>query len=193
MNIKNLAMIGGALLLAGCPGGGSTDTPIETGDTDIATVPPAAFEWNITLTDGDQVGDGTGGFDNDTTAVETVNSVANYPSIVEWEFGYAQTESVGGWTGEDCDGVVTQGQDICHLFAPDTTMTLTRVATIPEIVQGSTTLNNVDFPEANTPGITYIIFGYDDATPANTVECFVQGDSATYYNALNCDPYTPAM
>lgn len=191
MNFKTIALLSGVALLAGCPDGGVTDLPTETGaatdtdDTDVTPIP--AFEWNVTLEDADNAADA--GFDADRTITSTANSVANYPDIESYEFGLAQTEAGGGWLGEDCDGVVTNGEDICHDMAPDTTLTLTRVETIAEIVPGTSTLNNVDFPVENTPGVTFVIFGYNAAN--EVVECWAQGHNPAYYP--NCDVYTPAM
>ena len=195
MNIKNLALFSGALLLAGCPSGPvtTTDVPTDTGtDTDVTPVLPDPFEWNITLADGDGVADTAGVVDADTMAVETKNSVANFSTIIEWEFGVAQTASANGWIGEDCDGITDPAQgERCHLMDPDTTMVLTRVGTIGAIVPGSTTLINIDSPPESTPGMTYVIYGYDSADA--TVECFVYGHSVAYYASTGCDTYVPAM
>lgn len=196
MNIKTFALLGGALLLAGCPGDDPTitDTPTETGDTDVGTpTPPPAFAWHVTLTDGDQVADTAGVADADTVATDTENSIANYPDVVEWDFGVAQT-AVGptnGWYGEDCNGVVSNGQDICHTMAPDSTMTLTRVGTIGAIVAGSTTLINVDFPESGTPGMAYVIIGIGAAD--EDLECFRMGNEASYFNGPGCVDYVDPM
>ena len=95
-----------------------------------STPTSAAFEWTVTLADGDGLDDGAVGIDADTLTVAIRNSRTNFPSIVEWSYGYAMTR-LGpdlGWYGEDCDGLVTQNHDICHEMDPDSTLVLTRPA-----------------------------------------------------------------
>ena len=163
--------------------------PIECGGSGTLPSPPTPppFEWTVTLADGDGMPDTPGVVDADTITVRIANSLANYPSIYEWEYGYGQTAfgPATGWFGEDCDG--GGSPDICHVMDPDTTMVLSRVATPGAIVSGATTLLPVEFPVSTTPGIASVLFGYDNNNVIT--ECFVQGYQVGYYASTGCDPY----
>lgn len=174
-----------------------SSVPVACGGTvDPTPAPPTPptpppFVWTVTIEDGDQQVDTGGTQDPDTYTVRTENSVANFPDVVEWDFGMAQTEigPANGWFGEDCDGTVSTGSDICHPLAPDSTMVLQRVYALNEIVAGSTTLMPVDYPESSTPRNAYVLLGRDSGD--QVVQCFVFGYEVDYYAFLNCDEYMP--
>lgn len=188
MNIKNLAFVGLALTLFGCPDGGTTDPtepvdtapPTPTGDTNVTPVPDPTFD--VTLADGDGVDDPTGGNDADTLTLTITN-----PPAGTWYFGYAQTAigATNGWFEESCSA----DADYCHPVpaaadvngTPTSTLTLTRVFAIGDIVAGSTMLLPVDFPVSATPDVTFYI---GDQT--GTGNCMVFGDDVSYYSALGC-------
>lgn len=188
MRSPTLFVLAGVFLL-GCP---PTDTYTPT-STDLPTEPTPTpippFAWTVALEDADGIPDT--GFDPDLTVVSTENAVANFPDLVTFEFGFAQTGAGGdsGWFGEDCDGLVSNGQEICHPLVPDSTLSLTRVETVSEIEPGSTTYNYVNFPVDRTVGLTFVIFGYDEAN--DLVDCWTQGDSPSYYP--DCVTYRPPM
>lgn len=155
-------------------------TDAEPPDTGDPTSPLPRF--SVLLTDGDATPDAVGGFD-----LDTITAIVQNPPPGDWFFGYAQTEvgAVNGWFEESCE----PGSSFCHpLSEPFVTndvrqsvVVLTRVASIADIVEGSTTLLPVDFPVSTTPDLTFY-FG----DQAGSGLCAVFGDDPTYYASLGC-------
>ncbi|MCA9573024.1 MAG: hypothetical protein KC656_34545, partial [Myxococcales bacterium] len=147
------------------------------------TPPASGPRFDVTLTDADGAVDI--GLDADTLTI-TLDDVPGGP----WYFGYGQTQvgPFNGWFGEDC-----YTGDFCHPLQPATALgdgrrrsvtTLTRVGAISAIVEGSTTLLPVDFPESYTPDCTFYI-----GSQTEPDVCFVFGEDRSYYAPLGCaDP-----
>ena len=87
--------------------------------------------------------------------------------------GLAETGSgAEGWYGEDC----ISDDAICHDMGADSSLALTGVSSIPEVVAGSTTL----FNSGLWAGVTCAFFSNEGDTNYETL-ANVGGDDASYY------------
>ena len=161
MNHFNLlALVALTFGLAGCPGGGESDTK---GDD---TNNPSGFDANATWS-----GDGV------------VISISNGTDSSGYDLGMAQTGSDEGWAGEDClgeipaafDYMIDGGYQYCH-HINQTGGTLSTVMTIEEVVEGSTTL----FSQGLEATITYVLF------ECSSNVCYSWGDDVGYYDGKGC-------
>jgi hypothetical protein len=129
----------------------ATDTSSDVADTDTDTDTDADTDTELAIS-GSWSGDGK------TYTLVITNGSGNY------NLGMAETGAgADGWYGEDCI------EGACHP-ATSTGLTLTHVATIPEVVPGSTTLLSGEL-DAN------ITYGVIDSTGA----CWAWGNDVSYY------------
>ncbi|MCB9671205.1 MAG: hypothetical protein H6734_17110 [Alphaproteobacteria bacterium] len=197
MNFKTAALVGLTLSLFGCPGGDTeeptatepTDDTAPTGDTEPPPPPTPDPTFDVNLVDGPGPDDGS------LEADQMIVTVTNPPAGT-WYFGYGQTATEAangqGWFGEDC-----LTGDTCHEIpaatdvggTPTSTLTLDRVATIPEVTGGvNKMLLQVDNPPSATPDLTFYIGAQTDPDT-----CYVFGHDPSYYATLGCmDPGTAA-
>lgn len=184
MNFKNVAFLGMALTLFGCPGDEPTSTaPVDTAPTGEPTPTPAPDPtFDVTLVDGPGADDGSN--DGDQLILTITN-----PPAGDWFFGYAQTQvGATGWFDESCAADAPH----CHAIpaavdvggTPTSTLTLDRVSTPTEIVDtgtAQTMLLPVDNPPSATPDNTFYI-----GDQAGTGNCMVFGHDVSYYASLGC-------
>ncbi|MFZ4739078.1 MAG: hypothetical protein ACOYM9_24195, partial [Bradymonadia bacterium] len=103
-----------------------------------------------------------------------------------FHFGLAETGADNGWYGEDCIPGIKNDLDVCHPVAADGTLTLTDVATVPEVVAGSKTLIDASFASK----LTYVVVLDKDS---DEPRCWTWGQSTAYYTAppLRCSAAEP--
>jgi hypothetical protein len=104
----------------------------------------------------------------------------------QFRFGLAETGSNNGWYGEDCIDGVKNDLDVCHPVAVNGTLTLTDVVTVPEVIEGSTTLIDASFATK----LTYVVV-LDKGTAEQ--RCWTWGQSTSYYTdpPLRCSVKQP--
>ena len=154
--MKNLTlmMVGMTAFSMGCKDKDCADTA-DGCDTGAEEVAEASF--NIAWTD-----DGT-----------TLEASVSNPDVDGYFLGLAETGSgAEGWYSEDC----ISEDAFCHDMGADSSLSLESVATIPEVVAGSTTLFSVGL----WAGVTYAFFSNEGDTNYETL-ANVGGDDPSYY------------
>jgi hypothetical protein len=150
------------MVLAGCTGGDSGDSGKGEGDADTDADADADTDYSVPSIS-------WGGS-------ETVITVSDAGSS---GFGlcWAQNGNSDGWYGESCMDDSADGTNVNHTFS-SSPGTLTVVASIGEVVAGSSTL----FDSSESSEVTYLVYDLS-ASELDSSNCAWGGYDTSYYAA----------